>query len=63
MKVKPKTGLAVYDPETSQALPPEGATVPDNAFWRRKVRAGDVVLIDEPTGREPVTPLTTRSGR
>lgn len=62
MKVKPAVpGAVIRDPETMRLLPEEGAEVPENNFWIRRLRGGDVVRIDaEPTGREPVTPLTTR---
>lgn len=50
------------DPETGRAL--TEANVPDTSFWRRRVAAHEIELVvDEPgapTGREPVTPLTTR---
>lgn len=69
MKVKPANpGAVIRDPHTKRPLPEGGGTVPDTTFWRRRLRAGDVVLVedasgnDEPTGREPVTPLTTRGG-
>ncbi len=68
MRVKPANpGAVIRDPQTKRRLPDEGASVPDTNFWHRRVRAGDVVLVEEepaareaPTGREPVTPLTTR---
>lgn len=43
MKVKPKPGLLVRDPDTYQPLPREGAEVPDTPHWRRRLAAGDVV--------------------
>ncbi len=67
MKVKPADPTAVIrDPHTRLPLPAEGAEVPENVFWTRRVLAGDVVRIDErtpPTGVEPVSPLTTRGHR
>lgn len=64
MIVKPaKSGLVIRDPFTKRALADEGGRVPDTSFWRRRIADGDVVLVeerDEPTGLEPVTPLTTR---
>lgn len=45
MRVKPKQGLLVRDPHTRQPLPPEGAEVPETAHWRRRLLAGDVVLL------------------
>lgn len=71
MKVKPADPNAVIrDPRTKRRLPAEGADVPDNNYWRRRLSAGEVVHVDEtiaaptaPTGREPVAPLTTRGGK
>lgn len=63
MKVRPVDPAAVIrDPRTKRALPPGGGDVPDSVFWIRRLRDGDVVLVEQakPTGREPVTPLTTR---
>jgi hypothetical protein len=76
MKVKPaRAGDIIRDPRTKQQLPAEGGRVPDTSFWHRRLRDGDVVLVEDepaappaaepakattPTGLEPVTPLTTR---
>lgn len=51
MKVKPAPGRAVRDPQQKyRMLPEQGGEVPDNAFWQRRLRDGDVVLIeDQPT--------------
>lgn len=67
MRVKPVDPTAVIrDPHTKRPLPAEGAEVPENTFWVRRLRAGEVVRIDAPampTGREPIAPLTTRGGK
>lgn len=68
MKLKPVDPNAVIrDPHTKRVLPPEGAEVPDNVFWNRRLIAGEVTRCDEepakPTGREPVQPLTTRGSK
>lgn len=69
MRVKPVDPTAVIrDPHTRRALPPEGANVPDNSFWRRRLASGEVVLVKEtevraPLGIEPIAPLTTRDVR
>lgn len=36
--------------------------VPETGFWVRRKLSGELIVVDqpEPTGREPVTPLTTR---
>jgi hypothetical protein len=80
MRVKPRAGLRVPYPQNPiQALPAEGGNVPEDNYWMRRLRDGDVVRIDdppkkpelmsaapvdinepEPSGREPVAPLTTR---
>lgn len=38
----PAPGLVVRDPATGKALPPEGAMVPINSYWRRRLADGDV---------------------
>jgi len=44
MYVIPTKGFTVRDPVTKRALPPEGADVPDNIFWQRRLRDGDVTI-------------------
>jgi hypothetical protein len=44
MRVKPAEGRQVRDPVTKQLLPAAGRDVPDNQFWRRRLRDGDVVV-------------------
>jgi hypothetical protein len=46
MFVKPKTGSA-FAARPGEALPKEGAEVPDNTFWRRRLKDGDVSLVLE----------------
>jgi hypothetical protein len=43
MFVKPAAGLRVLDPISQRPLPPDGAEVPDNFFWDRRLQQGDVV--------------------
>lgn len=47
MFVKPKDGLSVRDPVKGSPLPAEGAEVPDNTFWRRRLRDGDVSITEK----------------
>ena len=47
MFVKPKDGLSVRCPVRGEALPKEGAGVPDNTFWRRRLKDGDVIPVQE----------------
>lgn len=44
MKVYPLNGLVVYDPDKGGALPAKGREVTDNAYWRRRLRFGEVSL-------------------
>ncbi|MDE8559103.1 DUF2635 domain-containing protein [Pantoea vagans] len=43
MKLKPAEGRAVRDPVKRTLLPADGAEVTLDAFWRRRLRDGDVV--------------------
>jgi len=63
MKVKPVDPSAVirFPNDPKRLLRAEGEDVPDgDNYWTRRVLDGSVKRVDEPTGREPVTPLTTR---
>lgn len=44
MFVKPNNGLSVRCPVKGTSLPKDGAEVPDNTFWRRRLSDGDVVV-------------------
>lgn len=49
MRIKPRDGLIVRDPQRNmQPLPAEGREVRDTAYWRRRLRAGDVVQAPAP---------------
>jgi hypothetical protein len=53
MYVVPKKGLSVPYPQSREHLPAEGATVPRESYWLRRVTEGDVV-----EGQAPVkTPV------
>ena len=47
MKIKPAEGRAVRDPVKRTLLPADGATVTLDAFWRRRLRDGDVVEVTD----------------
>lgn len=49
MKLKPVVGRAVRDPVKGTLLPEDGAIVQINAFWRNRLRDGDVVEVTEAT--------------
>ncbi len=44
MFVKPNTGRTIRDPVKGTFLPESGAEVPDNTFWRRRLRDADVSI-------------------
>lgn len=48
--VRPKIGLTVPMPDGT-ILPPEGATVPRDTYWLRRLRDGSVTQI--PTLKDP----------
>lgn len=58
MFVKPNNGLSVRDPVKGTLLPEEGAEVPDNVFWHRRLRDEDVVLAEQ-SGAGAVTTATS----
>lgn len=44
MFVMPREGVLIPHPDRGfQNIPPEGAEVPDNAYWRRRIADGDAV--------------------
>lgn len=50
MKIKLTPGRAVRYPDNGMLLPEDAAVeVPDSIFWRRRLRDGDVRLVQEPT--------------
>jgi hypothetical protein len=57
LNVKPASpALVVRDPHTKRALPPDGGLVPDTNYWRRRIRAGDVLRVPERPMRTPAAP-------
>jgi hypothetical protein len=52
MKVKLAEGRALRDPDTRQIMTPdEVREVPASIYWTRRLRDGDVVLVDDPAPR------------
>ena len=50
------------DPETGQPIM-DAVELQDTSFWRRRAAEGDIRIEQpEPTGNEPIAPLTTRTG-
>lgn len=46
LHVRPIEGLRVRDPATLQHLPEDGAQVPRTPYWLRRLRMGDVELVE-----------------
>lgn len=49
MFVRPAEGLQVRDPATKRLLPSDGKEVPESSYWLRRLKCGDVVLINQIT--------------
>lgn len=50
--VKPGEGKIVRHPD-GRILPPEGARVPQDAYWRRRLADGDVAIAKPPAQVAP----------
>jgi hypothetical protein len=52
--VKPEPGIVVLDPVSLQHVPEDGAIVPWNSYWQRRVREGGLIIVepDKPTPRK-----------
>lgn len=47
MKIKPKVGLIIRDPESFEQLAAEGEEKPEIAYWLNHLKAGDVELVSD----------------
>jgi hypothetical protein len=47
MRIKPKQGYIVRDPQSHRPLAEAGEEKPRTQYWLRRLRDGDVELIDE----------------
>lgn len=54
MFVKPVSGRIVRDPVKGTFLPESGEQVPDNIFWGRRLKDGDVKKFDPNASTKPV---------
>lgn len=45
--VKPAKGFVVPDPVSLRIVPEEGAVVPWNAYWQRRVLEGSLVVVEQ----------------
>lgn len=44
---RPLEGRVVRDPYTGVPLPEQGTVVPNNQYWRRRVRAGEIEIVSQ----------------
>ncbi|TRO33873.1 DUF2635 domain-containing protein [Pseudomonas putida] len=58
--VFPVAGRVVPDPELGGTLPAEGREVPRDAYWLRRLRAGDVTDKKPETAKASAKAATTR---
>lgn len=54
LHVKPAPGLVVRAPDGA-VIPPEGAHLVDDLYLRRRIAAGDLVVVEAPAS-PPATP-------
>lgn len=47
LHLKPAKGLVIPNPETGKDLPAWGSSVENDIYWRRLLKAGDVVKTTE----------------
>ncbi len=47
MFVKPKPGIKVRDPISTEHLPESGKEVPASSYWIRRLRSGDVLEVNQ----------------
>jgi len=60
--VYPVEGRVVPDPELGGTLPPDGREVPRDAYWLRRLRAGDVTEMKTAAAKVSTkAPAATRS--
>lgn len=44
---RPLEGRLVRDPVSGNHLPEEGTVVPNNQYWRRRIRAGEIEIVSQ----------------
>jgi hypothetical protein len=47
LKIKPRLNFKVFDPETQEYLPKEGATVNRSGYWMSRKEEGSVEFLGE----------------
>ena len=46
-KIKPVKGMTIINPATMRPLPDEGADVPRNTFWLRRLQDEEIEIVQE----------------
>jgi len=54
--VKPASGFRITDPQAGDYLPEGGRLVPRNGYWLRRVKDGDVVVVQQGHASAAQTP-------
>lgn len=55
MKIKPKAGLIIRDPESFEQLAAAGEEKPETAYWLNHLKAGDVELVSDKSASKAKT--------
>ena len=66
MYVVPKEGSIIRDPLSGIIMPAEGRNVADVSYWRRRVKAGDVRVVEnvhEPVAEEKPKKAKSKPGK
>ncbi len=50
--VKPERGIVVLDPASLRRVPEDGAIVPWNSYWQRRVREGSLTVVEPPAPKK-----------
>jgi hypothetical protein len=60
MFVKPAPGLKVRDPVSKLHIPETGMEVPEESYWFRRLRSGDVVPASPPLAVAPASVVSPK---
>jgi len=64
INVKPAEGRAVPDPENGgKLLAADGGSVPNTAYWQRRIKDNDVTLIEEPAEAPAPVAVTPKAAK
>ncbi len=61
INIKPVGSLRIKDPLTKLPLKKEGESKPKNTYWNRRIKDGDVVVLDRPPKTSKETSKTEKS--